>query len=109
MTFLALCLAYGGLCCLCLSMPKHYQSLMGSAPAAWETTVFKAVGWIGQVLALGACWLSRGAAIGTVLYVGMLTLGGIALILMLPYRPKWPLYLASTGTALGLFLLPFTH
>ncbi|WP_462379253.1 DUF3325 domain-containing protein [Pseudomonas sp. Marseille-QA0892] len=109
MTFLAFCLAYGGLCCLCLSAPKHYQTLIGSLPALWEARVFKAVGWAGQLLALGACWVSRGAAVGTVLYLGMLTVGGIALILMLAYRPRWPMYLASMGTALGLFLLPFTH
>jgi hypothetical protein len=109
MIFLALCLTYAGLGSLCLAMPKHFQELICRAPQLRERQVLRVLGWAAQVLALGACIVARGAPVGSVMYLGMLTITGLALVLMLPYKPKWPLYLAPVGTALSLFLLPFSH
>jgi hypothetical protein len=109
MIVLAFCLAYAGLCSLCLAMPAHFKELIGREARAHERLGMRALGWSAQGLALSACFIARGAAVGTILYLGIVTVAALALVLMLPYRPRWPLYIASIGTALGLFLLPFSH
>jgi hypothetical protein len=91
MTLLAIGLAFSGFIALCLGMEKHQMDLYGAARA--PATTMQRIGWAGWALtaaAFLAAVLARGWAVGTVLWLGAMTLAGIVITYgLLPYRPRW--------------------
>lgn len=91
MMLLSLALAFSGFTALCLAMDKHQLEPSGTARAAGGST--RRIGWAGWTLlaaALAAAVLARGWAVGAVLWLGAMTLGGIVITYgLLPYRPRW--------------------
>lgn len=108
MRLLAFCLIYAGFCCLCLSMSKHYRQVFGAAPSVPMSRLLRWAGWCLLLCSWGGWLLTDGGFIGSLLFIGLLPLAGLPVALLLPYRPRWPMYLASLGVAAGLLLLPIT-
>lgn len=91
MMLFAISLAFSGFIALCLGMEKHQMDLYGTARAS--ATTMQRIGWIGWALtgaSFAAAILARGWAVGPVLWLGAMTLGGIVITYgLLPYRPQW--------------------
>ena len=73
---LALSLCYAGLSGLCLAMNRHHQQVWARKAAARQHGL-RIAGWLLLALALWPCVLAWGAAVGMVLWLGWLALGGL--------------------------------
>lgn len=104
MMLLALTLSFSAFTALSLAMEKHQQDLHGKAAAApARRTQWRVLGWALLVAAFVLCVIDHGWAMGPVLWLGVMTLGGIALAFGLyPYRPRWIAPLAIALPVLGL-------
>ena len=94
---LALSLTYAGLCCLCLAMNKHYAKIIGGTPPNGLPVTLRISGWSLLGLSLALCIQGRGGAFGSVIWCGLLSAAALALVLLLPYRPRLTLHLASAA------------
>ncbi len=104
MMMLALGLSFSGFTALSLAMEKHQQALHGAkaAPLA-RRRLWSLLGWLALVAAFTACVAAHGWGLGTVLWLGALTLAGLLLALGLyPWRPRWIAPLAWVLPAIGL-------
>lgn len=103
-SWLAGSLCYAGLSGLCLAMDRHHRQVWtGKAPAAQRG--LRLAGWLLLALALWPCILAWGAAVGVVLWLGWLAVGGLLLVLLLPYRPRAAALLAALALLGSLPLL----
>lgn len=108
MMLFAISLAFSGFIALCLGMEKHQMDLYG--PARASATTMQRIGRIGWALtgaSFAVAVFARGWAIGPVLWLGAMTLGGIAITYgLLPYRPHWikPVAFALPALAAVLWL-----
>jgi len=92
---LALLLCYAGFSALCLSMPRHHDELLGNKPSARRARVLKLAGWLLLGLSLWAAVAAHGWSFGLVDWFAVLMLSALALVLLLPYRPRLALALAG--------------
>ncbi|MEG0191902.1 MAG: DUF3325 domain-containing protein [Stenotrophomonas sp.] len=101
---LVLGLSFAAFTALSLAMEKHQQELHGKAAASPVRRMqWRVLGWVLLTVAFALCVLDYGWAIGPVLWLGALTLGGIVLAFALyPYRPKWIAPLAVGLPVIGL-------
>ena len=106
MMLLALTLSFSAFTALSLAMEKHQHDLHGKAAApAARRTQWRALGLALLTVAFALCVADHGWAIGPVLWLGTMTLGGLALSFGLyPYQPKWIVPLAIALPVLGLVL-----
>lgn len=106
MMLLALALSFSAFTALSLSMEKHQHDLHGKAAAAPARRVqWRVLGWALLVAAFALCVADHGWAMGPVLWLGAMTLAGVALSFGLyPYRPTWIAPLAIALPVLGLVL-----
>lgn len=106
MMLLALALSFSAFTALSLSMEKHQHDLHGKAAAAPARRVqWRVLGWALLAAAFALCVADHGWAMGPVLWLGAMTLAGVALSLGLyPYRPTWIAPLAIALPVLGLVL-----
>lgn len=104
MMLLALTLSFSAFTALSLAMEKHQHDLHGKAAAPPGTgTQWRVLGWVLLAVAFALCVADHGWAIGPVLWLGTMTLGGLALSFGLyPYQPKWIVPLAIALPVLGL-------
>lgn len=97
MDILVFLLSYGGLSTLCLAMPKHYQSMLGQSSLPPNPSllplILKIVGWQILGLSLVVAVGTAGWSFGPVQWVGFLAIGGLLLIFLLPYAPRFALIL----------------
>lgn len=102
----ALAAALGGFCALSLAMDRHYEDSFGRGrePGRWRAWL-QAGGSLALLLSLAGCWALRGAAQGTVLWCGVLTVGGVLTALTLTYAPRHALRLLAGAGGLALVLL----
>ena len=91
--FAALALAYIGMLALCQGLERHYKQVWGKAPSARLRRVLRVGGWICLGLSLYFCGKAWGWAMGPVSWLGMLSLGGFGLLMLLPYRPRLAVWL----------------
>ncbi len=93
----SLLLAYAGMLALCLAMDRHARQLWGRPPGALLRHILRAGGW----LLLGLAWLAarRGwdAGMATVAWLGLVSLAGFALLMLLPWAPRLALWLPAAG------------
>ncbi|MCO7488176.1 DUF3325 domain-containing protein [Stenotrophomonas maltophilia] len=106
MMLLALALSFSAFTALSLSMEKHQHDLHGKAAAAPARRVqWRVLGWALLAAAFALCVADHGWAMGPVLWLGAMTLAGVALSFGLyPYRPTWIAPLAIALPVLGLAL-----
>ncbi|WP_420992360.1 DUF3325 domain-containing protein [Cupriavidus sp. 30B13] len=99
----ALALAFSGFAALSQTLDRHYAERhgRGSAPGAAERMRLHALGWSALALALLACVAQQGWPVGTVSWIGMLTLGALPLVLLLSYAPALALRAARWSGVLG--------
>lgn len=104
MMLLALGLSFSAFAALSLAMEKHQQDLHGKAAAAAPRRLqWRVLGWILLAAAFAVCVVDHGWGLGPLLWLGAMTLGGIALSFGLyPYRQRWILPLATALPLLGL-------
>ncbi|RBC00488.1 DUF3325 domain-containing protein [Pseudomonas sp. RSB 5.4] len=92
---LALLLCYAGFTALCLSMPRHHDELLGRKPSARRGRGLKLFGWLMLGLSLWATVAANGWGLGLVDWFAVLMCSALALVLLMPYRPKLALVLAA--------------
>lgn len=92
---LALLLSYAGFSALCLSMPRHHAELLGAKPSARRRHGLALAGWLLLALSLLAAVAANGWSFGLVDWFAVLMLSALALVLLLPYRPRLALALAG--------------
>lgn len=104
MMLLALTLSFSAFTALSLAMERHQYDLHGKAAASLaRRTQWRVLGWALLTVAFALCVADHGWAMGPVLWLGAMTMCGVALSFGLyPYRPKWIAPLAITLPALGL-------
>jgi hypothetical protein len=104
MMLLVLGLSFTAFTALSLAMEKHQQELHGKAAASpVRRTQWRVLGWVLLTVAFALCVVDHGWAMGPVLWLGALTLGGMVLAFALyPYRPKWIAPLAIALPVIGL-------
>ncbi len=86
---LAFALCWSGMQALALAMDRHYEQLTGLREAPRRLRVASRI--VGSVLLAVALWLcvsAWGPAIGFVAWWGFLTLGALAVSLLLPSMPR---------------------
>lgn len=106
MMLLALALSFSAFTALSLAMEKHQHDLHGKAAASpARRTQWRVLGWALLAVAFALCVADHGWAMGPVVWLGTMTLGGAVLSFGLyPYRPKWIAALAITLPAAGLLV-----
>lgn len=92
---LALLLTYAGFTALCLSMPRHHAELLGTKPSTRRRQGLTLAGWLLLALSLWAAVTANGWSFGLVDWFAVLMLSALALVLLLPYRPRLALTLAG--------------
>ena len=104
MMLLALTLSFSAFTALSLAMEKHQHDLHGKAAAAPARRMqWRVLGWALLAAAFALCVADHGWAMGPVLWLGTMTVGGVALSFGLyPYQPKWIVPLAIALPVLGL-------
>lgn len=104
-----LCLAfsacYTGMLALCLGMERHWKQLAAGAPASWRR-LCRPLGLLLLVVALllsAQIWPASMALVG---WLGMLSLDGLTLLLLLPYAPRLVFWVPLLGIVLAPLLIP---
>jgi ABC-type enterochelin transport system permease subunit len=95
--------AYSGFAALSLAMDRHHEDVFGRGkePSARLRNQLRGLGSFALLLSLIACVALRGATIGPVLWLGVLTAGAIALVLVLTYAPQRVVRLAQCVAAVA--------
>lgn len=103
-------LAHGGMAALCLGLPRHFRQVWQREPTPALRRGLRAAGWGLLALALPASAAFWGWAMGPVAWFGLVSLSGLLLALLLPYRPRlaawlplgWLPVMAVLGVVQGL-------
>lgn len=98
---LALSLAYAGMLGLCLGMERHWKQLASPRLPPAARRACAPAGVLLLALAGWAAGMLWPPAIAVVAWFGMLSLTGLVLVLLLPYRPRLALLLPLLGTLLA--------
>lgn len=106
---LALTLAGFGFACsgfaaLSLAMDRHHEDVFGRGkePTARRRTQLRGAGALALLLSLVVCVALRGATIGPVLWLGVLTAGALVLVAVLTWLPQRVVRLAQLGVVVAL-------
>ncbi len=95
-------LAYAGMAGLCLAMDRHHRQVVGRAARPGFALALRSAGSAALALSFAAAVAADGWAFGPVAWFGAATAAGLALILLLPYRPRLAMGLGWVGLALAL-------
>lgn len=85
---LSLGLGFAALSALCLSLDRHHREVFQSKPGKRRVVLLRTAGWVGIGLSLLLAGHLEGWAFAPVLWIGALTGAGVALVLLLSYRPR---------------------
>lgn len=81
--------ALGAWSALALSMDRHFEDCYGrGAERRTRPALLQCAGWLGLAVSLAAAWLARGPVIGSVLWFGILSLSGIAVVSVGTFQPR---------------------
>lgn len=97
---LALSASYAGMLALCLGTERHWKQLAAAAPPslrAWCRPLGVLLLLLAMLLSL-QIWPASMALVG---WLGMLSLCGLVLLLLLPYAPRLALGLPLLGVLLA--------
>ncbi len=90
-------LAYAGLAALCLGMDRHHRQVVGRGIKPRATLALRLAGTTILALSFAAAILSDGWVFGPVAWCGGLTAAALALVFLLPYRPRLAMVLGPAG------------
>lgn len=95
--------AISGFTALSLAMDRHYEDAYGRGrePGRWRPWL-RVAGSLGVLLSLFACLAIEGPAQGWVLWLGVLTAGALAVVLLQTYAPRRALAAGLACAALGM-------
>ena len=85
---LALACAFLGMVGLCAAMDRHHRQLLGRVPTRPARLAWRISGSLGLALSLLICSVAWGWAMGMVAWFGMLAMGGLVLVFLLPYASR---------------------
>jgi len=85
---LALLLAYVGMSALCMGLERSFRQVFKRIPSALSCRCLRALGWLLLVASLAFSVRMWGVAAGIVGWVGVMSVAGVALIMLLPYAPR---------------------
>jgi hypothetical protein len=103
-SMVGLCLAYAGFAALALAMDRHYADAFGrgESPSPLLRRGMQWAGSLGLVLSLATIIAQVGWAIGSVIWLGVLTLAALPLALLLAYAPRIGFWAAAPLAAAAL-------
>lgn len=101
MRWMEIALSYNGLFALCAGMPKHFKQIWGHTPSRRRQLLMRSLGWLALFLSLSASVSLNGWSFGPVEWVGMLSLTGLAITILLPHRPRLAAWLAFVEMAIA--------
>ncbi|MFV3386755.1 DUF3325 domain-containing protein [Pseudomonas sp. NY15364] len=84
----ALLLAYVGMSALCMGLERSFRQVFKHMPSALSCRCLRALGWLLLVASLAFSVRMWGVAAGIVGWVGVMSVAGVALIMLLPYAPR---------------------
>lgn len=76
-----------GFICLALASDRQGEFLLHRTPSEKERRIFRLLGWPLLAVALALCWQGWGWSMGTVAWLGWLTMAGAGLTFYLPWWP----------------------
>lgn len=80
-------LSLAGFICLMLAMPKHFSFVTQAAQGTRQQHVLRAAGWLALLLAASLAIRQWAFDTGLVVWLGWLSVAGVALVFCLPYWP----------------------
>ena len=99
---LPLSLAYAGLTALALAMKRHHEAAVGAKPPAARLRAFRVAGWVLMALMVASCLRLWPTGLALAMALGLVTLAGLPLVFLLPYRPRLMVRLAPALPVLAL-------
>ncbi|MEQ7808311.1 DUF3325 domain-containing protein [Xanthomonas hortorum pv. hederae] len=88
-------LCHAGMLALAVAMHRHYEQLTGRRTAPFtQRRLLRAMGVCLLIAALVLCVLGWGGTVGTMLWLGFLSVGALLVALGLAYAPHWSAWLA---------------
>jgi hypothetical protein len=78
-------------------MSRHARELLQREPTPLQRHLLRAAGWLALTVSLFIAAAHAGWPIGTVEWLGMLTVSAVSFVLLLTYRPR-----LAAGLGLGL-------
>lgn len=90
-----LLLAYSGMLALCMGLERHYKQVWLRVPASTLRRGLRVAGWLLLAASFAASVQAWGWAMGPVGWFGLISLAGLALVLLLPYAPRLSVVLAG--------------
>lgn len=109
MALAALLLTVGGFACMALSMQKHYRQVFPAEPSRRGARIRRIAAWLLLGASLVPCVVGEGAAVGVVLWTGILTMSALAVTTLLTYRPRAVAAIAFTAPLCAIVLLVVCH
>jgi len=101
MTPAGLALGFAGMAALSLGMDRHYEQVFGGEPGRCRLAALRLFGALLLALALEPAVKAYGASVGAATWAAELTLGAVAVALLLSYAPRTLLPLAPASAALA--------
>lgn len=80
-------ISLAGFICLALASDRQGEFLLHHTPSEKERLIFRLLGWPLLAVALALCWQGWGWSMGTVAWLGWLTMAGAGLTFYLPWWP----------------------
>ncbi|MHA6197384.1 DUF3325 domain-containing protein [Pseudomonas wadenswilerensis] len=92
-----LLLAYSGMLGLCLGLERHYKQVWQRVPGPRLRRALRLGGWLALAGSFAASVAAWGWAMGPIGWFGLISLAGLGLVLLLPYRARTAVWLALAG------------
>jgi len=90
-------------------MPKHQRQVFDYGLSRRAAHAWRAAGWILLGLAIVSCVTNHGASIGTVVWIGLLTVAGVLVTMLLTYLPHALAILVVVAPLIAVLLLPVSR
>ncbi|MCQ2999465.1 DUF3325 domain-containing protein [Pseudomonas syringae] len=92
-----LMLAYSGMLGLCLGLERHFKQIWQRPPSVLFCRLLRVAGWSALAASFATCVFAWGWAMGPVGWFGLISLAGLALVLLLPYAARLSIVIAGIG------------
>ena len=94
-------LAWSGMLGLCLGLERHYKQLLERVPTRLGLQSLRITGWLALAASFAASVATWGWAMGPVGWFGLMSVAGLALVMLSPYA----LRLLMTTMGIGWLVL----
>lgn len=93
-------IAVAGMAGLALAMPRHFAQVWRREPAAAHSHSLRVIGWLALLGSAAMCVRANGVGVGLVMFCAVLSVGGLLVAWLLPYRPRWLPWLGAAACLL---------